>query len=556
MPPKTRGQTVEGTDAVMDQGADGGVAEERLLPAEIPATGGDAAITALAQMFQSFMQYQKDRDERQEREASRREQNYKVLSHQVTQMQLDMERTRNGASEGAAKRVIDHEPRIAKLEDSDDIEHYLTTFERLAEVYQWPRGDWAVRLIPLLTGKARSAFVAMNPSQTRDYDQVKVAILKKYEIGAETYRLRFRSLSTPADETPTELYIRLKDLFSKWVHYEQSNKRDIMESLVLEQYLRVLYPEVRTWVKERDPDTAAEAASLVEAYIAAWKGPGATRYAGILHSLKGKSDGLGGGSNSQSGPKIFKPSHSKPPTSAIMPQTAVKGEIVICYNCGEPGHTRPLCPLKKPKTTGLCYMPRPEQLRTQPDREPVITVLLNGKPLSALVDTGCSHTLVQAQYIPRDSWSEGDAVTVCCVHGDSTELPTAEVYIEVCNQSYLMKVGVATKLPYPVLLGTDFPVLAELLQETVWCGVVTRAQAKQLTQVPQPQEITPDILQEMPFSSETSLGESRPTEQERLKKRREWVEGLLETSEQAEEGVEEPELTEADLVVPGNLAQT
>uniref|UniRef100_A0A9J7YPB4 SCAN box domain-containing protein n=1 Tax=Cyprinus carpio carpio TaxID=630221 RepID=A0A9J7YPB4_CYPCA len=111
----------------------------------------------------------------------------------------------------------------------------------------------------------------------------------------ETYRLRFRSLSTPADETPTELYIRLKDLFSKWVHYEQSNKRDIMESLVLEQYLRVLYPEVKTWVKERDPDTAAEAASLVEAYIAARKGPGATRYAGILHSLKGKSDGLGGG---------------------------------------------------------------------------------------------------------------------------------------------------------------------------------------------------------------------------------------------------------------------
>lgn len=27
--------------------------------------------------------------------------------------------------------------------------------------------------------------------------------------------------------------------------------------------------------------------------------------------------GWGGGSNSQSGPKIFKPSHSKPPTSAI-----------------------------------------------------------------------------------------------------------------------------------------------------------------------------------------------------------------------------------------------
>lgn len=542
---------MESTDAEVGQGAVGGVAEERLRPMEVPVTGGDAAITALAQMFQSFMQYQKDRDEKQERETTRREQNYKVLSHQVTQMQLDMERTRYGAE----RRVIDQEPRIAKLEDGDDIEHYLTTFERLAEVYQWPREDWAVRLIPLLTGKARCAFVAMNSSQTRNYDQVKAAILKKYEISAETYRLRFRSLSTPADETPTELYIRLKDLFSKWVHYEQSNKRDIMETLVQEQYLRVLYPEVRTWVKERNPDTAAEAATMVEAYIAARKGPGTTRYAGILHSSKGKSEGLGVGSNSQSGPKIFRPSHAKAPTSAPEPQTTVKGESVVCYNCGEPGHTRPFCPLKKPKTAGLCYVPRPEQLQTQPDREPIITVLLNGKPLSALVDTGCSHTLVQARYIPRDSWSEGDTVTVCCVHGDSTELPTAEVYIEVCNQSYLMNVGIATKLPYPVLLGTDFPALAELVQETVWCGIVTRAQAKQLTQVPQLPETTPDTLQELPFSSETSLGESRPTEQERLQKRREWVEELLETSEQAEVGVEEPELTEADIVVPGNLAQ-
>lgn len=42
-----------------------------------------------------------------------------------------------------------------------------------------------------LTGKARSAFVAMDPSHTQDYDFVKTAILKKYDVNAETYRLRF-----------------------------------------------------------------------------------------------------------------------------------------------------------------------------------------------------------------------------------------------------------------------------------------------------------------------------------------------------------------------------
>ncbi len=45
-------------------------------------------------------------------------------------------------------------------------------------VYQWPKEDWAIHLIPLLTGKAKAAFVAMDPSRTQDYDFVKTAILK------------------------------------------------------------------------------------------------------------------------------------------------------------------------------------------------------------------------------------------------------------------------------------------------------------------------------------------------------------------------------------------
>lgn len=89
-----------------------------------------------------------------------------------------------------------------------------------------------------------------------DYDSLTQVILKKYEISTEN---RFRALDTPADETPVELFVRIKDLFSKWVRFDASTKMDIMETLVLEQYMRVLLPELRTWVKERNPATAAEA---------------------------------------------------------------------------------------------------------------------------------------------------------------------------------------------------------------------------------------------------------------------------------------------------------
>ena len=104
----------------------------------------------------------------------------------------------------------------------------------------------------------------MSPSHTNDYDLVKEAMLKKYEISAETYRQRFHTGETPADESPQEVYTCLKDLFCKWVRYDISGKEAVMEIMVLEQCLRFLYPKVRTWVKEHNPTTAAVAANLVD----------------------------------------------------------------------------------------------------------------------------------------------------------------------------------------------------------------------------------------------------------------------------------------------------
>ncbi len=321
-----------------------------------------------------------------------------------------------------------------------------------------------------------------------------------------------------------------------------------MEAIILEQFLRVLYPDVRTWVKEREPTTAAEAARLAELYITAHKGAGSFSYAESLPVARGKSEESGGGSNSQA--RVLKLTQSKATTPCATYQSVDK-EDVICFHCGQPGHTRPLCPLKKPKPTSLCYVPRSvESSPIKCNSQPVRSVLLNGKPVLALADTGCTYTLVQIRYVPRQDWNDTD--TVFCMHGDNSPLPTAEVYIEVLNQSYLMKVGIAEALPYPILLGTDMPMLPELLQDIEWCGVVTRAQSKQVVQT----TLDPDAdnaLQILPFCS-TDI-DSDSTEGYRLHQRRGWVADMFDTAEQAKEEVTELELCESDIVIPKDLAQ-
>lgn len=74
-----------------------------------------------------------------------------------------------------------------------------------------------------------------------------------------------------------------------------------------------------------------------------------------------------------------------------------------------------------------------------------------------------------------------------------------------------MKVGVAISLPYPILLSTDVPILADLVQGTAWCGVDTRPQTQRIRQ-----ETETNTWNEMPFSTADIEAEPKPTEEERL----------------------------------------
>jgi hypothetical protein len=107
------------------------------------------------------------------------------------------------------------EPKIARLSDADYIEAYLTTLERLMNVDSVDRATWAVRLASHLTGKAQQAFAAMRETEATDYDKVKEAILRRYNVSQETYRQRFRSVRRKEEESYAELVVRLEDLLHK-----------------------------------------------------------------------------------------------------------------------------------------------------------------------------------------------------------------------------------------------------------------------------------------------------------------------------------------------------
>lgn len=151
-------------------------------------------ITSLANIPLSHMGQQQVRDAQLAEETARQEQRYKALQHQFNLLQLEVQartsptfRQLSGKPDTLGADIVDSdagsphtqtisgvshkhgfqavhlrptlEPRLQQLTDTDDIEHFLVTFERIAAACRWPTEDCAFRLIPLLTGKARSVCV-------------------------------------------------------------------------------------------------------------------------------------------------------------------------------------------------------------------------------------------------------------------------------------------------------------------------------------------------------------------------------------------------------------
>uniref|UniRef100_A0ABM5FG99 Zinc finger protein 397-like n=1 Tax=Pogona vitticeps TaxID=103695 RepID=A0ABM5FG99_9SAUR len=148
-----------------------------------------------------------------------------------------------------------------------DAQAFLASFEQVAEACLWPKEEWAARLWPALRGEAGQAFVRLEARDREDYGKVKAALLRREALRREKIRQHFRSFGYREAEGPRAVHGRLRELCRGWLKVEKHTKEQILEELVLEQFLAVLPPEVQTWVRGHGPETGAQAVALAEDFL-------------------------------------------------------------------------------------------------------------------------------------------------------------------------------------------------------------------------------------------------------------------------------------------------
>lgn len=143
----------------------------------------------------------------------------------------------------------------------------------MTALHKWDKNEWAIHLVPLLTGKAFEAYSRLSDGESGRYDKIKEAILKRYELTSEAYREKFRQARQQSDESFKDYQVRTEKYLSHWCKREYIHGQyNSMYDLVLrEQLLKFCDKDLQVWVHEHRPKNVKEVIDLVEAYQTAYK---------------------------------------------------------------------------------------------------------------------------------------------------------------------------------------------------------------------------------------------------------------------------------------------
>ncbi|XP_052696354.1 uncharacterized protein LOC128175021 isoform X2 [Crassostrea angulata] len=286
---------------------------------------------------------------------------------------------------------------IPAFEDGkDEMDSYLRTFERYAELQQWPKTSWAMSLSALLKGRALDVYALLTKEDALDYDKLKLALLQRYELTEDGFKRKFRSAKPDVGETFVQYSVRMSSYLQRWLKMAHiAETYEALFDLVLrDQFLNVCNRDLILFLKERTPKSIQDMAQLADQYREA-----KLTNAANLIKIQGQgfqSSTLSVPGNSKDNPGENRHQNTNKP---FVPKSDRR-----CYKCNRVGHIASEC-RPKPKVGMVNTQESPDTQETSPveakfpaqqqHNMPLSAGYVEGKPVTVLRDTGCSGIVVR-----------------------------------------------------------------------------------------------------------------------------------------------------------------
>ena len=124
----------------------------------------------------------------------------------------------------------------------------------------------------LLSGRALELYSRLPEEAARDYDKVKIALMKKrYDLTEDGYRREFSASKPEADESPEQFIVRLDRYLLRWLELSDTAQTfdGLKDLIVKEQFIDSCPKDLAIHLRERVPETLAKIAKIADQYLEA-----------------------------------------------------------------------------------------------------------------------------------------------------------------------------------------------------------------------------------------------------------------------------------------------
>ena len=173
---------------------------------------------------------------------------------------------------GVEKAAHARNPKLPYFEETKDkMDSYLSRFEKYAVANKWNRSIWAAYLSALLKGRALEVYDRLSVADANDYEKLKDALLKNFDMTERRFRKKFRNDRPERSETFIQFGSRLRSYLDKWINMAKiENTFEAMcDFMARDQFLescsRELYVHLKPKTFKNLDEMAKEADLFAEA---------------------------------------------------------------------------------------------------------------------------------------------------------------------------------------------------------------------------------------------------------------------------------------------------
>ena len=409
-----------------------------------------------------------------------------ALKHEREIIALELNARRIAHEESIATKFdLRKNARLVPPFNESEVEKYFQHFERVAQNLRWPTDQWPLLLQSVLKGKAQEAYTALPISECVDYNCVKNAILKAYELVPEAYRQKFRNYRKQESQTHVEFAHEKEVYFDRWCNSREvgTDFEKLRQVILTEEFKRCVPDDIETYLDEQKVENLAKAAAYADDYVLTHK------------STFNKSRSFGPAKKSY--PEVGKKSENVAPEKSsdkdqnsnqrMSKDRKPRSFAPVCHYCKKPGHVMSDCWLLKKRTekdsmpnafvsskSNWHSNPNRAECSTGLDKSEIIRdefkpfvsegfISLEGSssqvPIKILRDTGATQSLLLEGVLPLSvSTSTGESVIAQGIEGGCVNVPFHKVNLVSNVVTGSVVVGTRPTLHIkgvPLLLGND-----------------------------------------------------------------------------------------------------